>query len=142
MRELFALTVNPRLRLFTALITNFIYKQFHLITILFTRKTIANLMINFWFLWFQMAQRQRLNSMSDHSSPSSEVSENSESFDVSDLPHDSMNLETGLSSEVTENERQQIESFLAGLGTEVSFVNMAKLLSLISRKWTNKLSNT
>lgn len=70
-----------------------------------------------------MAQRQRLNSMSDHSSPSSEVSENSESFDVSDLPHDSMNLETGLSSEVTENERQQIESFLSGLGTEVSVVN-------------------
>lgn len=69
---------------------------------------------------FQMAQRQRLSSMSDHSSPSSDVSENSESFDVSDLPHDNLNLETSLSSEVTENERQQIESFFSGLGTEVS----------------------
>lgn len=80
-----------------------------------------------YFLSFQMEQRQRLNSMSDHSSPSSDVSENSESFDVSDLPHDNLNLETSLSSEVTENERQQIESFFSGLGTEVSVVNKATL---------------
>lgn len=58
--------------------------------------------------------------MSDHSSPSSDVSENSEPFDASDLPHDNLNLETSLNSEVTENERQQIESFFSGLGTEVS----------------------
>lgn len=67
-----------------------------------------------------MAQRHRLSSMSDHSSPSSDVSENSESFDASDLPHDNLTLETSLNSEVTENERQQIESFFSGLGTEVS----------------------
>jgi len=67
-----------------------------------------------------MAQRQRLSSMSDHSSPSSDLSdENSESFDVSDLPHDPLNLETSLGSEITENERQQIESFFSGLGTEI-----------------------
>lgn len=72
------------------------------------------------FIAFQMAQRQRLSSMSDHSSPSSEASENSEAFDVSDLPHDNLTLETSLSSEITESERQQIESFFSGLGTEVS----------------------
>jgi hypothetical protein len=78
-----------------------------------------------------MAQRQRLSSMSDHSSPSSDVSENSEAFDVSDLPHDVMHLESSMSSEVTESERQQIESFFSGLGTEVSVdvecvINMVK----------------
>ena len=80
-----------------------------------------------------MAQRQRLSSMSDHSSPSSDASENSESFDVSDLPHDNLNLETSLSSEVTENERQQIESFFSGLGTEVSIVKTAKKKKKILR---------
>ena len=79
----------------------------------------------FILTYSQMEQRQRLNSMSDHSSPSSEVSENSETFDVSDLPHDNLTLETSLSSEVTENERQQIESFFSGLGTEVSIINLA-----------------
>lgn len=89
-------------------------------------------MINYvLFFLFQMEQRQRLNSMSDHSSPSSDVSENSESFDVSDLPHDNLNLETSLSSEVTENERQQIESFFSGLGTEVSVVSKANLQSFV-----------
>lgn len=64
--------------------------------------------------------RQRLNSMSDHSSPSSEASDNFETFDVCDLRLDNMNLETSLGTEVSEVERQQIESFLSGLGTEVS----------------------
>lgn len=64
--------------------------------------------------------RQRLNSMSDHSSPSSEASDNSETFDVCDLRLENINLETSLGTEVTEVERQQIESFLSGLGTEVS----------------------
>lgn len=74
--------------------------------------------------YFQMSQpRQRLNSMSDHSSPSSEASDNSETFDVCDLRLDNMNLEeTSLGTEVSDAERQQIESFLSGLGTEVSFV--------------------
>jgi hypothetical protein len=76
-----------------------------------------------YFYDFQMAQRQRLSSVSDHSSPSSDVSENSESFDNS--PLDNLHLETSLSSEVTENERQQIESFFSGLGTEVSIINKA-----------------
>jgi hypothetical protein len=59
--------------------------------------------------------------MSDHSSPSSEASDNnSEPFDVCDLRLESMNLETSLGTEVTEVERQQIESFFSGLGTEVS----------------------
>lgn len=125
--------------MFTALI-NVIYKQFHLIkdffnSIIFFEDVCANLVINVSFYFFQMAQRQRLSSMSDHSSPSSDASENSESFDVSDLPHDSMNLETSLSSEITEAERQQIESFFSGLGTEVSVINKATLLSLLSRKW-------
>ena len=74
-----------------------------------------------------MAQRHRLSSMSDHSSPSSDVSENSESFDVSDLPLDNLHLETGLSSDITEIERQQIESFFSGLGTEVSAINKSNL---------------
>lgn len=87
-----------------------------------------------------MAQRQRLSSMSDHSSPSSDVSENSESFDVSDLPHDHLNLETSLSSEVTENERQQIESFFSGLGTEVGIINMANYLPLIGHKYKDECS--
>lgn len=60
-------------------------------------------------------QRQRLNSMSDHSSPSSDVSdENSEALDISDLR---LNLET--SSDLTDGERQQIESAFNALGTEV-----------------------
>lgn len=71
--------------------------------------------------------------MSDHSSPSSDVSENSESIDVSDLRLDNLNLEASLGSEVTENERQQIESFFSALGTEVSVVNMASLSALINR---------
>lgn len=58
--------------------------------------------------------------MSDHSSPSSEASDNFETFDVCDLRLDNMNLETSLGTEVSEVERQQIESFLSGLGTEVS----------------------
>lgn len=80
--------------------------------------------------YFQMSQpRQRLNSMSDHSSPSSEASDNSETFDVCDLRLDNMNLEeTSLGTEVSDVERQQIESFLSGLGTEVSFM-------LESRRW-------
>lgn len=69
-----------------------------------------------FLVFFQMAQRPRLGSMSDHSSPSSDTSENSESFDVPELRLDTLNL----SSDVTESERQQIESFFAGLGTEVS----------------------
>lgn len=81
-----------------------------------------------------MAQRQRLGSMSDHSSPSSEASDNSESFDVSDLRLDNLHMETGLSSEVTDSERQQIESFFSGLGTEVSIINMATLSTLIGPK--------
>jgi hypothetical protein len=61
-------------------------------------------------------QRQRLNSMSDHSTPSSDVSdENSEALDMSDLR---LNLES--SSELTDCERQQIESAFNALGTEVS----------------------
>lgn len=74
--------------------------------------------------YFQMSQpRQRLNSMSDHSSPSSEASDNSETFDVCDLRLDNMHLEeTSLGTEVSDVERQQIESFLSGLGTEVSFM--------------------
>lgn len=71
--------------------------------------------------------------MSDHSSPSSDVSENSESFDVSDLPHDNLHLETGLSSDITEIERQQIESFFSGLGTEVSVINTRNLSTLIDQ---------
>lgn len=65
-----------------------------------------------------MAQRQRLNSMSDHSHPSSDAaSDNSEVFDMSDLR---LNLETSCSTdELTESERQQIESALSALGTEV-----------------------
>jgi hypothetical protein len=77
-----------------------------------------------------MAQRQRLSSMSDHSSPSSDISENSESFDVSDLPHDTLHLETGLSSDITEIERQQIESFFSGLGTEVSVINVQQFIDI------------
>lgn len=91
-------------------------------------------MINERFYGFQMEQRQRLNSISDHSSPSSEASDNSESFDVSDLPHDHIALDSSLSSEVTETERQQIESFFSGLGTEVGIINMANLLSLADHK--------
>lgn len=71
--------------------------------------------------------------MSDHSSPSSDVSENSESFDVSDLPLDNLHLETGLSSDITEIERQQIESFFSGLGTEVSAININNLSTLIDQ---------
>lgn len=67
-------------------------------------------------------QRQRLSSMSDHSTPSSDVSENSEALDMSDLR---LNLET--SSELTECERQQIESALNGLGTEVRFVLLKRI---------------
>lgn len=65
-----------------------------------------------------MAQRQRLNSMSDHSHPSSDAaSDNSEALDLSDLR---LNLETGCATdELTESERQQIESALSALGTEV-----------------------
>lgn len=65
-----------------------------------------------------MAQRQRLNSMSDHSTPSSDAaSDNSEAFDMSDLR---LNLETSCANdELTESERQQIESALSALGTEV-----------------------
>lgn len=85
----------------------------------------------------QMAQRPRLSSMSDHSSPSSDTSENSESFDVPDLRLDTLNLETSLSSEVTENERQQIESFFAGLGTEVSIrLNRRTYRHCADRKWS------
>lgn len=81
-----------------------------------------------------MAQRPRLSSMSDHSSPSSDTSENSESFDAPDLR---LNLETSLSSEVTESERQQIESFFAGLGTEVSIrLNRRTHRHCSDRKWS------
>lgn len=63
------------------------------------------------------AQRQRLNSMSDHSTPSSDAaSDNSETLDMSDLR---LNLETSIADELTENERQQIESAFNALGTEV-----------------------
>lgn len=84
--------------------------------------------------------------MSDHSSPSSDVSENSElteSFDVSDLPLDNLHLETGLSSDITDIERQQIESFFSGLGTEVSVINKGNLSALIDQneKKCDKFSN-
>lgn len=63
------------------------------------------------------AQRQRLNSMSDHSTPSSDAaSDNSETLDMSDLR---LNLETSCADELTESERQQIESAFNALGTEV-----------------------
>lgn len=64
-----------------------------------------------------MAQRQRLNSMSDHSTPSSDAaSDNSETLDLSDLR---LNLEANCADELTESERQQIESAFNALGTEV-----------------------
>lgn len=64
------------------------------------------------------SQRQRLNSMSDHSTPSSDAaSDNSEALDMSDLR---LNLETtSCADELTESERQQIESAFNALGTEV-----------------------
>lgn len=134
------LTVNPRLRLFTALINaiyenNFIWlmleNQFN--KDLCTSHDLSSTLIH----CLQMAQRPRLSSMSDHSSPSSDTSENSESFDVPDLRLDTLNLETSLSSEVTENERQQIESFFAGLGTEVSIrLNRRTYRHCADRKWS------
>lgn len=66
-------------------------------------------------------QRQRLNSMSDHSTPSSELSDETETLDMSDLR---LNLET--SSDLTDCERQQIESAFSALGTEVRFHKIIK----------------
>lgn len=56
--------------------------------------------------------------MSDHSTPSSDAaSDNSETLDLSDLR---LNLETtSCADELTESERQQIESAFNALGTEV-----------------------
>ena len=88
-----------------------------------------------------MAQlpRRRLNSLSDNSTPSSDISEGSEDcrsstnewnyesqnahsliVDNLDLRLDSLSLENSSVSEISDNERAQIESFFSGLGTEVS----------------------
>lgn len=77
--------------------------------------------------------------MSDHSSPSSEASDNSETFDVCDLRLDNMHLEeTSLGTEVSDVERQQIESFLSGLGTEIyvssSMANLYQAAGVKSKK--------
>jgi hypothetical protein len=77
-------------------------------------------------------QRQRLNSMSDHSTPSSDVSdENSEALDMSDLR---LNLES--TSELTDCERQQIESAFNALGTEVSSITV-HLFTLLTLRPTH-----
>lgn len=81
--------------------------------------------------------RQRLNSMSDHSSPSSEASDNSEPFDVCDLRLENMHLDSSLGTEVTEVERQQIESFFSGLGTEVSVDSFNFLITCLIAQHTN-----
>ena len=81
--------------------------------------------------------RRRQNSISDHSTPSSDISEGSETCEASsthewqldnhnthslmldnlDLRLDSLSLENSSISEITDNERAQIESFFSGLGT-------------------------
>lgn len=87
-----------------------------------------------------MAQNRR-NSLSDNSSPSSDISENSEPLDTStsewhseetenrnsmtfenvEMRIKNINLDESRETDVSENERIQIESFFSGLGTEVSF---------------------
>ncbi|CAO1359137.1 unnamed protein product [Diamesa hyperborea] len=103
-----------------------------------------------------MAQlpRRRLNSLSDNSTPSSDISEGSEDcrsstnewnyesqnahsliVDNLDLQLDSLSLENSSVSEISDNERAQIESFFSGLGTEV-FVSssLANLYEGIRKK--------
>lgn len=67
--------------------------------------------------------RRSLNSLSDSSAPSSDLSEGSNYsliIDNIDLHLDSLSLDTNSVAEITNNERNQIETFFSGLGTEVN----------------------
>jgi len=89
-------------------------------------------------------QRRRLNSISDNSTPSSDISEGSETqewhqlespnAETLNLRLDNLSLDTCHSTEVTENERMQIESFFSGLGTEVSDFGFDSWLAVTSKK--------